>query len=312
LNQPVTDNSVRDQWLGRLQIALAAALWSTSGFFAKAPWFDAWPEESRGLLLAFWRSLFAIPILLPMIRKPVWNPLLVPMMACFAIMVWSFMTAMVKGPAANAIWLQYLCPAWVILASVVFFKQKISGPDLRMFSFSISGVALMLICEMVQGSGLYATFLGVLSGFSMAGVLIFMRKMNHVDPAWLITLNHAATVLLLTPWVWHAHQSIDLSGYLALAFFGTFQMSVPYILFARGLRSTPSPEASILALIEPILLPLWVFIAWHNHPTYSPPPWWTWVGGSLITIGLVTRYLPALIQSRNQTRSTPTRLDENR
>ncbi len=88
---------MRDQWVGRLQIALAGALWSTSGFFAKSPWFDAWPEESRGLLLAFWRSLFAIPILLPLIRKPVWHPLLIPMMVCFAIMVWSFMTAMVKG-----------------------------------------------------------------------------------------------------------------------------------------------------------------------------------------------------------------------
>ncbi len=260
---------MRDQWVGRLQIALAGALWSTSGFFAKSPWFDAWPEESRGLLLAFWRSLFAIPILLPLIRKPVWHPLLIPMMVCFAIMVWSFMTAMVKGPAANAIWLQYLCPVWVILASVLIFKQPIGPADLKMFAFSISGVALMLVCELLRGSGLYATLLGVLSGISMAGVLLSMRSMHQVDPAWMITLNHAATVLFLTPWVWSTHQSIDFTGYLALAFFGTFQMSVPYILFGRGLRSTPGPEASILRLIEPILLlPLWVFLAWHHHPSY--------------------------------------------
>ncbi len=154
----------------------------------------------------------------------------------------------------------------------------------------------MLVCELLRGSGLYATLLGVLSGISMAGVL-FLRSMHQVDPAWMITLNHAATVLFLTPWVWSTHQSIDFTGYLALAFFGTFQMSVPYILFGRGLRSTPGPEASILALIEPILLPLWVFLAWHHHPSYTPPPWWTWVGGSLITIGLVSRYAPALVQA---------------
>ncbi len=300
MNSPVNDTQTRDQWVGRLQIALAGALWSTSGFFAKSPWFDAWPEDSRGLLLAFWRSLFAIPILLPLIRKPAWHPALVPMMICFAVMVWSFMTAMVHGPAANAIWLQYLCPVWVILASVIIFKQRIAADDLRMFAFSISGVTLILICELVQGSGLFATSLGVLSGISMAGVVLSMRTMPRVDPAWMITLNHAATVLLLTPWVWHTHQPINLTGYLALAFFGTFQMSVPYILFGRGLRSTPSPEASILALIEPILLPVWVFLAWRHHPTYTPPPWWTWVGGGLITLGLVSRYAPALLQAQWQ------------
>ena len=218
------------------------------------------------------------------------------MMVCFAVMVWSFMTAMVKGPAANAIWLQYLCPVWVMIASVAVLKQKTSAADLRMFVFSVSGVTLILACEMLHGSGIYATLLGILSGVSMAGVVLAMRGMKNMDAAWLITLNHAATVLMLTPWVWSA-QRIEVSGYLALAFFGTFQMSIPYILFARGLRSTPSPEASILALIEPILLPVWVFIAWHNHPNYAPPPWWTWVGGALITAGLVSRYAPLLVQS---------------
>ena len=272
-------------------------LWSTSGFFAKAPWFDAWPEESRGLLLAFWRALFAIPILIPLIRKISWNWRMLPMMICFAIMVWSFMSAAVNGPAANAIWLQYLCPVWVMLVSVLLFGERVSGPDLRMFLFCIGGVGLILVCEMYDGSGLYATFLGILSGMTFAAVVLFMRGMQNSDPAWLIALNHSATVLLLAPWVWDDHPSISTGGYWALAFFGIFQMSVPYILFARGLRSTSGPEASVLTLIEPILVPVWVFIAWHHHPTYEHPPWWTWCGGALITVGLVSRYIPALIQA---------------
>lgn len=293
----------RDAWIGRGQIALAAILWSTSGFFAKAPWFDAWPTESRGLLLAFWRALFAIPILIPLVRRYSWNWRMLPMMICFAVMVWSFMSAVVNGPAANAIWLQYLCPAWVMLASLLLFGERVSGSDLRMFLFCIGGVGLILTCEMLQGSGLYATFLGILSGITFAAVVLLMRGMQNADPAWLIALNHGATVLLLAPWVLQDRPSIATSGYVALGFFGVFQMSVPYILFARGLRSTSGPEASVLTLIEPILVPVWVYVAWHHHATYQHPPWWTWCGGGLITAGLVSRYAPALLQAWRAQRS---------
>ena len=45
--------------LGRRLVLLAAILWSTSGLFAKAPFLEQWPDEQRGLLLAFWRAAFA-------------------------------------------------------------------------------------------------------------------------------------------------------------------------------------------------------------------------------------------------------------
>jgi len=291
------EHRARDQWIGRSQIALAAVLWSTAGFFAKAPWFDAWPEESRGLLLGFWRALFAIPVLVPLIRKPSWNWLMLPMMVCFAVMVWSYMSAAVNGPVANAIWLQYLCPVWVMLVSVLIFGERVSGPDLRMFFFCIGGVGLILVCEMLKGSGLYATILGIVSGMAFAGVVLLMRSIQKADPVWLIALNHSATVVLLAPWVWHDYPPIPTSGYWALGFFGVFQMSLAYILFARGIRSTSSAEASVLTLLEPILVPVWVYVAWHHHSAYEHPPWWTWCGGGLITVGLVSRYIPALLQA---------------
>lgn len=290
----------REDWSGRLWILAAAVLWSTSGLFAKSPWFDGWPEQSRGLLLAFFRSFFAAVILVPVIRRPCWRKPMLLMVVCFAVMVWSFMAAMVHGPAANAIWLQYLAPAWVLVAGVALLKERVTAADRRMFAFCLSGVLLILAMELRQGGNLYATAMGVLSGMAFAGVVLAMRSMNDVDPAWLITLNHLATVLLLAPWAWQAHEPIAWNGYLALGLFGVFQMSVPYLMFARGLRSTSSPEASVLTLIEPILVPAWVYLAWRHHPGYEPPPWWTWAGGTLILIGLLSRYLPRILKARGK------------
>jgi drug/metabolite transporter, DME family len=277
---------------------LAAGLWSTSGFFAKAPWFDAWPEDTRGLMLAFWRSFFAFMCLLPFIRRPTWQWPMLPMLICFPLMVWSFMSAMVHGPAANAIWLQYLAPTWVLIGSALILKEQVTYADLRMFLCCMSGVALILAMEMAVGTALYATAMGILSGLAFAGVVLSMRCLRDADSAWLITLNHGATALVLSPWVWQRSETIATSSYVALGLFGLFQMSLPYVIFARGLRNTSSHEAMVLTLIEPILVPIWVYCAWRNHASYQSPDWWTWAGASLILIGLLARYLPPLLRAR--------------
>lgn len=287
-------------WLGRMQIVLAAILWSTSGFFAKAPWFDGWPEDIRGVMLSFWRSGFAVLILVPLIRRPTWRWPMLPMMVCFALMVWSFMSAMVHGSAANAIWLQYLAPGWVLIGGVLLLRERVTTADVLMILFCLSGVLLILSMEMWSGSNLWATSMGVLSGISFAGVVLAMRQLRDVDAAWLITLNHAATVLLLSPWVWSSSVQIPVSSYVALGLFGVFQMSIPYLLFARGLRDTPSAEASVLSLIEPVLVPVWVYLAWSHHPSYEAPHWWAWAGGGLIMLGLLNRYLPPIISRISQ------------
>ncbi|MEM9365298.1 MAG: DMT family transporter [Planctomycetota bacterium] len=288
-------------WRGRWLVMFAAILWSTSGFFAKAPWFDGWPAESRGVLLAFFRSLFALGLLVPFVRQPVFRWPMIPMCVCFAGMVWTFMSGMVHGPAANAIWLQYLCPVWVMLGGRLLLQETIRPADTRMFVICVSGVSFILIMELSRGGTPYATFLGTSSGVMMAVVILCMRTMRDVNAAVLITLNHAATCALLFPWVWSSYQPIDTRAYVALGFFGLFQMSFPYLLFARGLRTITSVEASVLTLIEPVLVPLWVYLAWSQHDGYRASPWWTWVGAAVIATGLVQRYAFAVRRQRRGT-----------
>src|SRR5918994_1118817 len=81
----------------RLMVVAAAILWSTSGFFAKAPHFADWP----GPVLAFWRAAFACVVLWPLVRRPQWSWKLVPMTATFVAMNYTFLTAMATGSAAN-------------------------------------------------------------------------------------------------------------------------------------------------------------------------------------------------------------------
>lgn len=259
----------------------AAVLWSSGGFFAKAPYFEGWP----GPLLAFWRAAFASLVLAPMVRRPQWTWKLIPMVGCFALMNYTYLTAMVKGSPANAIWLQSTAPVWVLLVGVFVLRDKVHLLDWLLIGLSGAGVAVILSYES-RGAALEAVLWGLASGVCYAGIVLSLRHLRAYDSAWLVAVNHVATALLLS-WNLTATEYWP-SGiqWWLLAGFGILQMGVPYLLFARGLRTLPGHQAAAIGLLEPILVPVWVFLAWHQTPD-----WWTLVGGALILFGLVTRYV---------------------
>ena len=104
------------------------------------------------------------------------------------------------------------------------------------------------------------------------------------------SLNPLATAVILGPLVFRKGQGpADLFQWTVVAAFGMFQMGLPYVLFARGLREIPGHEASGIGLLEPLLMPLWVLVAWGIRPA-----WWTIAGGGLILCGLLFKYAGTL------------------
>ncbi len=274
-------------WKGRLLVIAAAVLWSTSGFFAKAPIFADWPIETRGATLAFWRAFFAALVLVFFVRKVQWTWRLLAMVTTFALMNWTYLNAMVYCEASLAIWLQYTAPAWVFLMSWLFWKEKPRRKNWILLGFATVGVSIILYAELA-GVSFKGVQFGLASGVFFAGVVVCLRGLRDADAAWLVFLNHAVTALLFSPSVitneatWPAG-----SQWIYLALFGVFQMGLPYVLFAKGLKSISSHEASGLSLLEPILVPLWVFVAWRTAVDYQFPATTTLIGAALILVGLL-------------------------
>jgi drug/metabolite transporter, DME family len=263
----------------------AAVLWSSSGLFAKSPIFADWPTEDRGPLLAFWRAVFAALVLVPLVRRPRWHRELVPLTLCFTGMNITYLTAVTLTTAANAIWLQSTAPWWVFLIGIGLLGDPAVRRDLVPLGFAVLGVGTILFFEL-QGQTRPGVLCGLASGVGYAAVVIFMRRLRDQDSAWLVALNHAVTVLVLLPWM--VQQGVRPSGgqLLVSAAFGIFQMALPYVLLVRALRSISSQEAVVIGLVEPILMPLWVFLVWGELPAR-----WTILGASLILAGLLLRYV---------------------
>ncbi|MHB8951865.1 MAG: DMT family transporter, partial [Pirellulaceae bacterium] len=187
-----------DRTRSRLLVLAAAVLWSTSGFFAKAPLFEPWPIEQRGVFLAFWRALFASLLLIPLVRRPRWQVGLLPMVLCFVAMNYTYLTAMTRTTAANAIWLQNMAPVWVFLVGVFLLGERIHAGDWLLVLCGLLGVGFIVFHE-AQGEQLTGVMFGLLSGVCFAGVVLCMRQLRAEDAGWLITLNLLVTAAVLLP-----------------------------------------------------------------------------------------------------------------
>jgi DME family drug/metabolite transporter len=269
---------------GRAWVVLAAVMWSSSGLFAKATIFHVWPSETRGVLLAFWRALFAGLLLLPAVRRPKWDARLIPLCLAFAVMNVMYLSAMTQTTAANAIWLQSTAPWWVFLVGVLVMRQPVPQGQRIPLVVGGLGLAIILWFEM-QGQARAGVLCGLVSGFSYAGVVLALRALRGLDTVWIVAVAHLATAAAILPYVIYLDVWPSLVQVPVLAGFGLFQMALPYVFFARGLRSITSQEATVIGLSEPILLPVWVLLAWGE----APAPW-TLVGGGLILVGLILQY----------------------
>jgi drug/metabolite transporter (DMT)-like permease len=269
-------------------VLVGALLWSTGGWFARAPVFDSVPPLVLPAMLAFWRVTFGAVVLAPTVRRPRFRWELLPMALCFALMNLTYVTALIRTTPANAIWLQNAAPWWVFLMSLFLFHQPVERRNLVPMILGMTGVALILLLEVTQSQDRSAVGLtaGVLSGIFYAAVLCFLRHLHTENASWLITVNQLTAAVLLLPWVIASGYVPTGPQILVLIAFGAFQLGIPYLLVARGLRSISAQEGTAIGLLEPVLLPLWAYLAWSVRID-----WWTLLGASFILVGLFIRYV---------------------
>ena len=242
------------------------------------------PANRAGILLAFWRALFAGLLVLPAVRRPRWNVRLAPMVIAFAAMNVLYLTAMTRTTGANAIWLQSTAPWWVFVFNCVILRHPVDRRDLLTLAFGVAGITLILYFES-QGKSQVGIACGLGSAVAYAGVVLSLRSLRHENAIWLVALNHLFTAAVIAPFVIYADVWPTSRQLPMLAAFGFFQMALPYALFARGLKTLGSQEATGLGLLEPVLLPIWVLLAWGEVPAH-----WTLWGAGMILTGLLLRY----------------------
>jgi drug/metabolite transporter (DMT)-like permease len=270
---------IRGAAAGRLLIVTTALLWSLAGVFIK--FLDLPP-----LTIVFYRSVFAALVFTPFLRRKDWRidrPILISVIS-YTAAISAFVSANKLTTAANAIVLQYTAPLFVFLFSGLVLGEKISRLNGFTLATSMIGVAIIFLGSAGQPD-MAGVLLALLSGVLFAAYMINLRKTQAVSPVYLTWINNLVCALLLLLVV-KSQLGLTSTQLGIVAVMGAVQLGLPYFLFSKGLQTVPLQEASLIALIEPVLNPLWVALTVGEIPSFA-----TLAGGGLIVVALAVRYL---------------------
>ncbi len=261
-----------------LCLLIASILWSTGGLLIK--WVDWNPIAIAGIrsgisslvMIGFW---FVLTKKLP--KKP--DKFVLFGAFNYVVLVMLFVSANKLTTSANAILLQFTAPIWAMIIGAIFFKEKFHKKDIFTVTIVFGGMILFFIGD-IDGGGLLGNILAVISGISMALMIISLKKVKNHKPIEVIIWGNIFTFIVAMPFYSGiVFTSANLTGILLL---GIFQLGISYIFFTKGIENVTVLEGILIPVIEPLLNPLWVF--WG---TGEKPSQYALIGGVIVLAAVI-------------------------
>ena len=282
---------MKDKRIGALHVALAAISWSFAGVLGKSlPWNPLTMNGVRSLVAALLLALARGTVRVRVTKGTLLGALGV------ALTGFLFMTANKLTSAANAIVLQYAMPVFVIAFSWLFYRQKPGARDVVIAAFIVLQYAMpvfviaflwiffhqkpgardlviaafiMLGVVLCSWNGLSAgnrlgDFLAILSAVTFS-LVFFCARIPGANPMDYTYLG----LLLCAPFSLNALFDPGMAPVPAhwLAALGMgLCLAGGYFFISRSMRRVSPVSAALLANLEPILNPFWVFLFLGEQP----------------------------------------------
>jgi drug/metabolite transporter (DMT)-like permease len=268
-----------------LFILLAVLLWSTGGVFIKSTTLDAFAVNAgRSLFAAITVAIFTYKKGLKLDAFTLLTSLL------YAGTLSCFVYANKTTTAANAIFLQYTAPIYILILAPFILKEKFRLRDLLTVGVCLAGMSLFFLepqnAENKLASNVFlGNIVALASGIFFGLYFIFLRHPRSLqkNPALSVFYGNIIIVLLMLPLMFNnPPKEVNSTDVLVILFLGVFQIGIAYVLFTNGIsKGVRSLDASVIGFIEPLLNPIWVFLIVGERPSG-----WAIIGG-LIILGAV-------------------------
>jgi len=107
--------------------------------------------------------------------------------------------------------------------------------------------------------------------------------MRDCDSASVTVLNNlGAAVLLVVPAILVGQLMLTPRAWLFVTFMGIVQFGLPYYFYTLGLARIPAHQAALITMAEPVLVPIWTYLAIGEVPVVT-----TLIGGGVILMALL-------------------------
>ena len=288
---------------GILLVFLSALSWSIGGAiarFVEAP--DSWT-------VVFWRSLWAAVFLVAFMLwrdgpRGTWRLFAgmgkpgLAVAVLFAICSGSFVVALAYTTVANVVLMAAAVPLFAALISWLALGETIRRSTWIAIAAVLAGVGVMVSGSFTGTVSPIGDGLALLIAVGFATATVITRRYSNVRMApatclgvvmaGLLAATQASTLVVSRP---------DMAW---LVVFGAVNLGLGFALFTSGARLIPAALVALLGTFEPILAPIWVWLAHGEVPSAR-----TLVGGGIVMSALIV-YLAIEFGRRGaQLRSAP-------
>ena len=268
---------------GQLAIVVAAVAWSTAGLAQRE--LDADPATQVA-----GRAVFAGIALLALVLATERSGTLrafgsmgrsgVALAVFLAISSGSFLLALNYTSVANVLFMQAAAPMMAALLGWVLLSERVDTRTWAALALAGAGVVVMAAGSLDAGAA--AVLLPFVMTASFAMVIVIARHRRDVSMMPATCASQALVVLACAPFV--SLGSVSRSDWAVLAALGVGQMGLGLAFLTIGARLIPPAQVAVISLLELVLGPLWVWLAYEERPTAA-----TVVGGLVVVAAVIVQ-----------------------
>ena len=269
---------------GILQLVASGFFLSTAGIALRLV------ELADGWQILFYRSFaLSVTILLILVfqkrsrffdefRGLGWNDFLLAVFLGTGFVAYVF--ALLYNTVANALFIFSCAPFIAGFLGWILLGERVATRTWFAIGVAMVGLAVMVVSELTVSHYL-GTLLALWIPISYAASIIAVRRSKRDNM--LVALCLAGIVAGGLSAIFVTDYALTSRDLIISLYLGVFQVGVGFTLVVLGSRYVPAAQVGLLALVEPVLAPVWAWMGVGEVPSLA-----TIVGGTIIFLAITT------------------------
>lgn len=254
---------------------IAYAIVSNLCFSTGGLWIRTVREAPDGFEMVLWRSI-AMSVVLGVVIGVLYRGEALAKIAaigrwgtvsagCLAMTFFAFILSVTHTTVANTTITMSLAPLMTAVAGLVFLHEKVPARTWFAIAAAAAGLATMVVGSLGGGEWIGIVYaLGVPAGLA-ANVVINRRHGVTVDMIPTVLVAGLLSIALALPLGWPL---TAIPGDVAiLCVMGAVQLACGCLFITLAMRHLPAAEVGLFTLLETVLGPVWVWLAYGERPS---------------------------------------------
>lgn len=253
--------------LGALLVLAVGVIWSSGGLILRGV------ESATSWQIMFYRSIGMIAFLMVVIAIKERGRVVAPFLALgrggllmalvLAGSMVCYVLALTGTTVANAMFVMSTGPVFTALLAWLLLGERVRPLTWLAIAAAVAGMGLMS-ADGLAGGGFAGLLAALGNAVAFASIIVLTRRYRDTDllPAFVV----GAALLGLVAWLATDIAVSPRDATLGLVL-GAFHSAAGLALLPLGARRIPAAVVALLMLTEPILAPIWVWLAIDETPT---------------------------------------------